>query len=34
MSKVYNHKGKLHVVKTCFSIESYKQIRIASFNLK
>ena len=38
MSKVYNHEGKMHmagkrhVAKTCFSIEAYKQITIASCN--
>jgi hypothetical protein len=25
MSKVYNHKDKSHVAKTCFPIEAYKK---------
>lgn len=38
MCKVYNHKGKLHLesklhaTKTCFSIEAYEQITVASCN--
>ena len=30
LSKVYNHKGKPHVARACFSIEAYKQITTAS----
>lgn len=32
MSKVYNHKGKPHMAKTCFSIEAYNQITMANYN--
>ena len=32
MNKVYNHKNKLHIAKTFFTIEAHKQIMIVEMN--
>ena len=32
LSKLYNHKDKLHVAQTCFSKEAYKSVMITSCN--